>query len=94
MNTDTYELEEGEWIPEDYHEYDVTNSTENVADEGIAAALKLIIDQWISISLLVMIMSFTVLFLFNETCFCTLIMITCIFQEYNCKQFVDTYLLQ
>ncbi|KAH7528425.1 hypothetical protein FEM48_Zijuj05G0070800 [Ziziphus jujuba var. spinosa] len=34
VNTDTYELEEGEWIPEDYHEYDVTNSTENVADEG------------------------------------------------------------
>lgn len=44
MNTDTYELEEGEWIPEDYHECDVTKSSENVADEGIAAVLKLIID--------------------------------------------------
>lgn len=48
MNTDTYELEEGEWIPEDHHY--VTESSENVPEEGITAAVVLIRDELIFIS--------------------------------------------
>ncbi|PON96696.1 G-patch domain containing protein [Trema orientale] len=33
-NDDTYELEEGEWIPED--DYDVTQSSDNISDEGFS----------------------------------------------------------
>ncbi|KAL5577686.1 hypothetical protein UlMin_019385 [Ulmus minor] len=31
-NTDAYDLEEGEWFPEDYH--DITETSENVSEEG------------------------------------------------------------
>ncbi|KAF3437483.1 hypothetical protein FNV43_RR20236 [Rhamnella rubrinervis] len=33
-NTDVYELEEGEWIPEDHH--DITKPSKNLSDEGVS----------------------------------------------------------
>lgn len=54
-NTDMYELEEGEWIPEEHH--DIAKPSENVSDEGIATGLKLFIYRLISIYVLKIIMA-------------------------------------
>lgn len=41
-DAEEYELEEGEWIPED--DYDIAQSSENVLDEGIVFVLILFIN--------------------------------------------------
>ena len=45
-NADAYELEEGEWIPDD--DFDATQSSEHVSDEGIAFFLLLAVDHLVS----------------------------------------------
>ena len=45
-NTDAYDLEEGEWFPEDYH--GITETSENVSEEGI---LVLAIDYLVTVYL-------------------------------------------
>ena len=51
-DAESYELEEGEWIPED--DFDVTQASENITDEGTAFAL-LLIFNYLTLTLVIFV---------------------------------------